>query len=169
MDQQTLIVILAVLVLVGYVYFRHRRGGARFSQPQLAYAYHAEPIAEAGEDLRAAFAGMTDGLPTGAVLMRFSLLNRGEGALAAATHFAAPVVITLPEGTRVLRAQAVEGHGRASHDNVAVSISGSAVTIDPFDMPSFGSVIFNIVTDGPVGNPVVSGGLKDQGDPEMLA
>ena len=169
MDQQTLIVVLAVLVLVGYFYFRHRRGGARFSDPQLAYAYHAEPLTEAGEDLRAAFTGMVDGLPPGAVLMRFSLLNRGEGALTGATHFAGPVVITLPEGTKVLRAQAVESHGRASHDNVSVSASGPAITIDPFDMPSFGSVIFNIVTDGPVGNPVVSGGLKDQGDPEMLA
>lgn len=169
MDQQTLIVVLAVLVLVAYVYFRHRRGGARFSDPQLAYAYHAEPAAEAAEDLRAAFAGMADDLPLGAVLMRFSLLNRGEGTLVAVTHFAAPVVITLPEGTKVLQAQAVESHGRASHDTIAVSASGSTVTIDPFDMPSFGSVILNIVTDGPVGNPVVRGGLKDQGDPEMLA
>ncbi len=165
---QNLVIIGAIALVVYYLTVRAKRRRA-LATYTLAYAFHAEAMANADADFLATFGAALPANATGTVLMRFSLLNRGKDKDIARDDFLTPVEIAFPSESIVRHANAVEKNGAADPAAVRTEISGNRVLVHPFDLPQRSSVIFNIVLDGSASPMDVSGRLKAQDAPEPLS
>lgn len=157
-------IVLAIAILgILYVVIRSRtraqRAQARY---RIAYAHFGTPAKSADQDLLDKFEGMLPDRIQGVSLLRFSLMNRGEREVPA-NHFEGPVTITLPAGSRILAAAAVDTNGNgASPDGIAVTSTLNRLEIQPFELPSKTSMIFSIVIEGDASPLDVQGSFMQQ-------
>lgn len=147
LSQNLPMVLLALGIILFFVYKSKKRKEQEVYI--VAYAGYSEAATDASEDLLAAFDGMLPDEPKGKSLLRLSLMNRGERILRA-EDFQAPILLTLPQGSRVLEARAVQSTDRGlAVDDLHGTADGDRLTIDPFQLRGRSSVIFNILIDGP--------------------
>ncbi|MBO6834892.1 MAG: hypothetical protein JJ878_19335 [Alphaproteobacteria bacterium] len=162
-DVFILIILFGILALV---FFRGRR--KRKAEPyRIAYIGHSETADNAGEAFRTTFGDMLPDDPAGAVLLRVSLMNRSDTPVAP-EEFLRPVIVTLPEDSRVLLARAAQSSSSVAPETVAVQTRLNQVEIAPFPMPNRSSMIFNIVVDGPATPYAVDGAFQQQARLEPL-
>jgi len=165
---QNIVIIGALALLIYYLSVRSKRRKA-LAKYEMAYAYHAEAMANADEDFKTVFGEALPKNPTGKVLVRFSLLNRAKDKEITREDFITPIEVRFPQDSPVLYAEAVEKNGAAMPEAVVSEVAENRVIVHPFPLPERSSVIFNIVVDGSATPLEVSGRLKDQERLELLS
>jgi len=165
---QNIVIIGAILLGVYYLTLRARRRKA-LAKYEMAYAYHAEAMANADEEFKAAFGAALPQNPTGKVLVRFSLLNRAKDKEIKPEDFATQIEIHFPSESAVLYAKAVDKNGAALPSAVGTDVEENRVIVYPFALPERSSVIFNIIVDGSATPFEVLGSLHAQDQLEPLS